>query len=45
MVLRPQKVEAAITNKTKAIIATHLYGNLCEMNELIEMANAIRSYN
>ena len=36
--LDPQKVEAAITNKTKAIIATHLYGNLCEMNELIEIS-------
>ena len=36
--LDPQKVESAITNKTKAIIATHLYGNLCEMNELIEIS-------
>lgn len=30
----PKKVELAITNKTKAIIAVHLYGNLSEMNEL-----------
>ena len=37
--LDPKKVEAAITNKTKAIIATHLYGNLCEMNELIEISD------
>lgn len=31
----PQQVEAAITSKTKAIIAVHLYGNLCEMNQLL----------
>ena len=33
----PVKAEAAITPKTKAIIATHLYGNLCDMNRLIEI--------
>ena len=33
--LDPQRVREAITPKTKAIIAVHLYGNLCEMNELI----------
>lgn len=31
----PQRAEAAITPQTKAIIAVHLYGNLCEMNELL----------
>ena len=31
----PQKAEAAITPNTKAIIAVHLYGNLCDMTELI----------
>lgn len=31
----PTLAEKAITPKTKAIIATHLYGNLCEMNELL----------
>jgi len=31
----PNLVETAITNKTKAIIAVHLYGNLCEMKRLI----------
>lgn len=30
----PNKIEAAITSKTKAIIAVHLYGNLCEMDRL-----------
>jgi perosamine synthetase len=29
----PQKVEESITSKTKAIIATHLYGNLCQMEK------------
>ena len=30
----PLEVEKKINNKTKAIIATHLYGNLCDMNKL-----------
>lgn len=33
--LDPQKVEAAITSKTKAIIAVHIYGNLCDMDKLL----------
>jgi perosamine synthetase len=33
----PARAEAAITNKTKAIIAVHLYGNVCEMDALIEL--------
>jgi perosamine synthetase len=33
--LDPDLVEAAITPKTKAIIAVHLYGNLCDMNRLL----------
>jgi perosamine synthetase len=31
----PVKAEEAITSKTKAIIATHLYGNLCDMTALL----------
>lgn len=30
----PQKAEAAITPRTKAIIAVHIYGNLCDMDVL-----------
>tara|TARA_B100000686_G_scaffold162351_1_gene169901 strand:- start:4300 stop:6297 length:1998 start_codon:yes stop_codon:yes gene_type:complete len=30
----PAKVKAAITSRTKAIIAVHLYGNLCDMDAL-----------
>ena len=33
----PQKAEEKITERTKAIIATHLYGNLCNMDELLEL--------
>lgn len=35
----PNKIEAAITSKTKAIIAVHLYGNLCDMARLREIAD------
>ena len=35
----PQKVETAITDKTKAIIATHLYGNLCNMDALLAIGD------
>jgi len=31
----PEKAEAAITSKTKAVVAVHLYGNLCEMDRLL----------
>ena len=31
----PKLAEAAISRRTKAIIATHLYGNLCEMDRLL----------
>ena len=31
----PEKAEAAITPRTKAIVAVHLYGNLCHMDELL----------
>lgn len=33
--LDPEQVEAAITPKTKAIVAVHLYGNLCDMHALL----------
>ena len=33
----PERAEAAITPRTKAIIATHLYGNLCEMDRLLAL--------
>ena len=33
--LDPALVEAAITPRTKAILAVHLYGNLCHMTQLL----------
>jgi perosamine synthetase len=35
--LDPVKVEAAIGPRTRAIVAVHLYGNLCEMDALLEI--------
>ena len=37
--LDPEKIEAAITSKTKAIVAVHLYGQPAELNRLQEIAN------
>jgi perosamine synthetase len=34
----PQKIEEAITPKTKAIIVVHIYGNLCNMDEIMRIA-------
>lgn len=36
----PQRTEQAITPHTKAIIAVHLYGNLCEMDRLLDIGAA-----
>lgn len=36
----PKEVEKAITNKTKAVIAVHLYGQPCKMEELVDLCNA-----
>ncbi|CAG1021299.1 perosamine synthetase [Methylococcales bacterium] len=35
--LDPELVEQSITPRTKAIVAVHLYGNLCEMDKLLEI--------
>ncbi len=34
----PEKIESAVTGKTKAIIPVHLYGQACEMDEIIKIA-------
>jgi dTDP-4-amino-4,6-dideoxygalactose transaminase len=34
----PNKIEAKITNKTRAIIPVHLYGQACEMQTISEIA-------
>lgn len=40
----PSKIEEAITSKTKAIIAVHLYGNLCEMDAIMKIAKKHNLY-
>ena len=35
--LDPDQVEAAITSQTKAILAVHLYGNLCDLDRLLDI--------
>ncbi len=36
----PEKIQLAITNRTKAIMVVHLYGKLCEMTEINSIAQA-----
>lgn len=38
-VIDPSKLEAAITEKTKAIVPVHFTGEPCEMDEIMEIAN------
>jgi perosamine synthetase len=35
--LDPALVEAAITRRTRAILAVHLYGNLCDLDQLLDI--------
>jgi dTDP-4-amino-4,6-dideoxygalactose transaminase len=39
-VLDPDAFEAAITDKTKAVVPTHLFGTPCEMDRINEIAKA-----
>ena len=36
--INPDKIEEKITNKTKAIIVVHLYGQCCEMDKIMDIA-------
>ena len=36
--INPKEIEKKITNKTKAIIVVHLYGQTCKMNEIYDIA-------
>lgn len=38
--LDPDKIEAAITNKTSAILPVHVYGNPCKVNEIQAIAES-----
>jgi perosamine synthetase len=35
-----QTIEKVLSERTKAIVVTHLFGNPCEMREIMELANA-----
>lgn len=37
--INPDKIEEKITSRTKAILVVHLYGNVCEMPKIINIAN------
>jgi dTDP-4-amino-4,6-dideoxygalactose transaminase len=37
--LDPSKIEAAITERTRAIVPTHLYGHPCDMTEVMRVAD------
>lgn len=37
--MRPESMEKLITKKTKAIICTHQFGNICEMEKIKEIAD------
>ena len=38
------KIKEAITNQTKAIIPVHLYGQACDMKEIVSVARAYNLY-
>lgn len=40
----PTKIEASITDKTKAIMPVHLYGQACDMDPIIEIAKKYKLY-
>ena len=40
----PSKIEAAISNKTKAIMPVHLYGQSCVMEPIVEIARRYNLY-
>lgn len=40
----PKDIEAKITDRTKAIICVHLYGNVCAMDEILSVAKKHNLY-
>lgn len=42
--ISPKDLEKKITKKTKAIIPVHLYGNPCNMDEIMAIANKYKLY-
>jgi len=42
--INPNRIEAAITSKTKAIMPVHLYGQACEMTAIMDLANKYKLF-
>ena len=42
--INPSNIEQAITPKTKAVIPVHLYGQICDMKEILRIVNKHRLY-
>lgn len=42
--INPEWIEAAITDKTKAIMPVHLYGQACDMDPIMEIAKKYHLY-
>lgn len=42
--LDPKRIEAAVSSRTKAIIAVHLFGQTCEMEPILALADAYHLY-
>ena len=42
--INPELIEAAITHKTKVIMPVHLYGQICEMDEIMKIAKKHNLY-
>ncbi len=42
--ISPEKIKAAITKKTKVIMPVHLYGQACEMDEIMKIAEENNLY-
>lgn len=42
--INPELIESAITEKTKAIMPVHLYGQACDMDKIMDIANRHNLY-
>lgn len=42
--INPTKIEEAVTDRTKAIMPVHLYGQACEMDPILDIARKYRLY-
>jgi len=42
--INPQEIEKSLTRKTKAIIPVHLYGNPCDMDQILAIAKKHKLY-